>query len=155
MLKEYTIDSDIVQQLIDLLAVLKDQNEIVNHEVDSVNAFQTNNLCYDNRANELIYKILRGIGLDEKYYYSWFHMIDYDTHGHQRPHNHQRSEDMSYILYLTDCEKGGETVFVLNGQETKVFPVKGKLVLFDSILWHYANPTVEKKKVAVGALREY
>lgn len=155
MISTFQISPSYVEELKNILQDLKTNNKSVDHEVDSVNAFQTSNLCFNKQVNEIIYKILEEIDLETEFYYRWFHMIDYDAHGYQKGHDHSATEDMSYILYLTSCSSGGETVFNINGENVAVRPQQGRLVLFPSSIWHCAQPTVEKKKVAVGALKRY
>ena len=84
--------------------------------------------------------------------YRWFHMIDYNESGLQKGHDHDKTEDYSFILYLTTCKDGGETVFKKDDKTIEIKPEKNKLVFFDAKIWHEGNSTIDHKKVAVGAL---
>jgi hypothetical protein len=78
------------------------------------------------------------------------HLIEYFTNGHQSGHNHETTEDYSFILYLNDSD--GNTVFEELGE---IKPKKGRLIFFKSDLWHYGRPSTMNKKVAVGALKKH
>jgi hypothetical protein len=152
MIKEFIIKENITDYLIFVLDKLKNNN--IGIELNScctINGFQTNNInevpCMQNTLNNILeYLPVKDLK------YRWFHLIDYDKNGSQNAHDHKKTEDFSYILYLTDCENGGETMFYEDKNITTIKPQKNKLIFFDANLWHEGNATIDHKKVAVGAL---
>jgi hypothetical protein len=152
MIKEFTID----EKITDYLLIVLDQLKINNFGVDTnfcctVKGFQTNNICEMPFMQETLNEILNYLPI-KNLKYRWFHMIDYEKHGLQIKHNHETTEDFSYVLYLTDCEQGGNTVFYENDKKISIKPQKNKLIFFESKLLHEGNETIDNKKVAVGAL---
>ena len=90
-----------------------------------------------------------------KFEYHWSHLIEYDYGGYQTAHTHDHNEDFSLIVYLNTC-KSGETNFVLNEKRNiikKVFPKKGKAIMFHSSILHGANNCFENKRVLVLGLK--
>ena len=79
----------------------------------------------------------------------WLHYIKYNKGGYQREHNHP-DEKYSFILYLNDAD--GDTVFK-EPMNIKVSPKKGKIIIFDAKIFHYAEPSFKEKKVLVGAIK--
>jgi hypothetical protein len=152
MIQEFEIKENIANRLINKLDTLKNDNEgIESNSSCTINGFQTNNLCYETSMQEVLNEILEYIPI-KNLKYRWFHMIDYDNHGMQQKHNHIKTEHYSFILYLTTCKNGGETVFEINKNQIQIKPEKNKLIFFPSDLWHWGNETFNKKKIAVGAL---
>ena len=147
-----TVDHIITDRLNSILFDLEAKNEgLPPNSTCTINGFQTDNLCYEPYIQDELKKLLEYLpNRDLKY--RWFHMINYKDHGYQDAHDHSKTEDYSYILYLTDCDKGGETIFI-NGEESlAIKPEKNKLVFFPANLWHKGNATIDNKKVAVRAL---
>lgn len=64
-----------------------------------------------------------------------------------------RRSTHTFILYLADCEAGGETVLLERMDDTKeavlaeVRPCRGRLLLFPHLCPHLARPTVEVPKL--------
>lgn len=79
------------------------------------------------------------------------HAIDYMQGGYQIPHTHMDTENFSFVLYLDDTES--ETLFWVNGDIKGFKSEKGKLLVFDSRLLHWATPTNTRKRVIVGACK--
>ena len=81
------------------------------------------------------------------------HLIQYYKGGLQNAHDHFATEDYSFILYLNDAD--GDTKFHVRDEIINSRPEKGKLLIFDSFIWHSGEVSNEGKRVAVGALRVY
>ena len=77
------------------------------------------------------------------------HYIHYKSGGYQTRHNHEKTEEFGFIIYLNDSD--GETVFE-EPINKSIKPQKGKLLLFDSRIWHCAKESFMDKKVLVGAI---
>ena len=142
-----TIDQ--LNQYLDLQINLKNSAKVQH----TINGFQTPNIMNDTELDDILYELLSQIPKEYgRLGYYWFHMIDYDKSGSQTQHNHRDTERYSFIVYLSDCKKGGETVFLHEGKEIKLAPKKGTMVFFPAELDHYGSKTFSKKRVAVGAL---
>ena len=141
----------VTDNLILKLDELKDKKERSYATTYTKNAFQTNNIMNDASIEDILHKILSYLPYPNDYQYKWFHMIDYEQGGLQEAHDHARTEDYSYILYLSSCNHGGETCFMLN-QEIQIKPKKNTLIFFPSSILHWGKATIDHKKVAVGAL---
>ena len=90
-----------------------------------------------------------------KFEYHWTHLIEYNYGGYQSQHTHDHNEDFSIVTYLNTC-KSGETIFVLNekrGIIKKVFPERGKSIMFHSSIQHGANNCFENKRILVLGLK--
>jgi hypothetical protein len=143
---DYVTDSLILK--LDELKDKKDRSYVTTY---TKNGFQTNNIMNDASIEETLCKILNYLPYPNDYQYKWFHMIDYEQGGLQEAHDHARTEDYSYILYLSSCNHGGETCFKLD-QEIQIKPKKNTLIFFPSTILHWGKTTIDHKKVAVGAL---
>ena len=152
MIKTALVDHKITEHLIKILSNLELKNEgLPPNSTCTINGFQTDNLCYEPYIKDELEKLLEYLP-NKDLKYRWFHMINYKNHGYQDAHEHSKTEDYSYILYLTDCNEGGETLFINGEESVAIKPEKNKLVFFPANLWHKGNPTIDNKKVAVGAL---
>jgi hypothetical protein len=118
---------------------------------------------HENKAYKAVLnEVLRYIPNGERYKYTWCQLIHYLTGGNNPRHIHRelgktytRPEDYSFVLYLTSCAQGGETVFEIENEPNKIIkPEKGKLVFFSAHIPHWGEPTIDNKKVAVGALQD-
>jgi len=130
--------------LFDFLKKHKTENEL---ETLTIDGFQTKNVI-NFFTDDIKFKILNNYNLLETIEH--IHFIEYFKGGYQKEHNHEKTEKSSFILYLNDSN--GATVFKLNDKEVKVEPEKGKIIFFDSKIFHYALPSFLNKKVMVGAL---
>tara|TARA_R110000851_G_scaffold159636_1_gene302913 strand:+ start:487 stop:936 length:450 start_codon:yes stop_codon:yes gene_type:complete len=110
----------------------------------TINGFQSNNIVTI-FSNEILKKILP----DENNFIFHIHYIHYKKGGHQTRHEHSQTEKISFILYLNDSD--GDTVFE-EPINRSIKPEKGKLLLFDSNIWHYGKESFMDKKVLVGAI---
>jgi len=152
-MKVFYIPNDITDNLNKFLSeILISGNLLPKGSTDSMNASQTDNLCQNETINLYLDQILKLLKLDKTFYHRWFHMIDYDTFGSQNPHDHSKTEDYSYIIYLNTC-KGGSTWFLSDDKTIEVIPEKNKLILFKSNLFHWSSGVIDNKRVAVGALK--
>jgi hypothetical protein len=141
------IQSEVLSYCIDLFEFLKKHTSGVEIETLTINGFQTKNVI-NFFTEEIKLKILNNYNLLGTIKH--VHFIEYFNDGFQKEHNHQKTERDSFILYLNDSD--GDTVFKLNNEEIKVKPEKGKIVFFDSKIFHYALPSFLNKKVMVGAI---
>ena len=134
--------------------ILENRKILPPNATATVGGTQTDNLCRDADFQDVIKEILQYLP-ESDYFYRWFHFIDYEKHGWQKGHDHKRTETATYILYLSTCENGGKTFFKMdNGEVISVKPEKNKLVIFPAHIYHWAEETIDKKIVAVGALIE-
>jgi len=146
------VADNVTDNLILKLDELKDKNDgIPYHTSCTKGGFQTKNIMNDASIEDILHKILNYLPYPNDYQYRWFHMIDYEQGGSQEAHHHARTENYSYVLYLTSCNHGGETCFKLD-QEIQIKPKKNTLIFFPSTILHWGNTTIDHKKVAVGAL---
>ena len=153
MIQEFVIRENITDYLLLVLNQLKINNIGIDPNSScTINGFQTNNISEIPDMQNTLNDILEYLPV-KNLKYRWFHLIDYDKNGHQNRHDHKRTEDFSFILYLTDCENGGETIFYEKEDIVTIKPKKNKLVFFNADLWHKGNATIDHKKVAVGALK--
>jgi len=151
-LYETHVSDAVVDVLLQLLDGLKETGLNVEHETASINAFQSRNLTTFPLLKPLLQQIIENVPNSNLLSYRWFHLIDYDKDGYQNPHDHSMTENYSYILYLTDCKEGGETIFKINDEIIKIKPEKNKLIFFPSDILHWGSEVLDNKKVAVGAL---
>lgn len=149
---ETKIPNTIVDVLLQLLQGLKETGLGVEHETASRNAFQSRDLSSFPLLKPLLQQVIENIPESNLLTHRWFHLIDYNQGGYQEPHDHKMTEKYSYIIYLTDCENGGETFFKVKDEIIKIKPEKNKLIFFPADIIHWGSETVDKKKVAVGAL---
>ena len=142
----------VTDNLILKLDELKNKNDgLPYNSVSTKGGFQTNNLSNDVSIEDILRKILDYLPYPNDYQYRWFHMIDYEQGGLQEAHDHARTEDYSYVLYLSTCNHGGETCLKLQ-HELQIKPKKNLIIFFPSTILHWGNTTIDPKKVAVGAL---
>tara|TARA_R100001510_G_C7526378_1_gene119710 strand:- start:149 stop:616 length:468 start_codon:yes stop_codon:yes gene_type:complete len=145
-IEEYLIPTELVEKFLITLQNMKQQNISVECNTCTKNGFQTPNILLYERPKKLSELLMKEIRKNLNLFH--MHLIEYDKNGEQLPHDHKKTEDYSFILYLNDSD--GNTVFENIGE---IEPKKGKLVFFESHLLHYARPSVRNKKVAVGALK--
>ena len=153
-IEQHKIDDEIISSLESILDCCVEFNEklIPLNSTYTKDGIQTENLCGYKNVDEVITKILININHTELTC-KHLHMISYNEGGMQEVHGHAKTETHSFVLYLSTCEDGGETVFIdETGNEVSVPPKRGSLLLFDSRILHYGKPTKSKKKVVVAAL---
>jgi hypothetical protein len=147
-LEEFQISDKLVNMFVEKLQIFKNANLSCKDQTFTENGFQTDNILNYEHSRELADKLLREINKNLDLFH--IHLIEYFTNGHQSGHNHKTTEDYSFILYLNDSD--GNTVFK---ELSEIKPQKGKLIFFESDLWHYGRPSTMNKKVAVGALKKH
>ena len=147
-----TVSKNIVQQLNDILNSEKNLNNKCLQFSTTVKGFQTDTIHSNPNYQNLILNLLYCLPI-KNFKCKWFHLIDYEQGGWQDEHDHAETEDYSFILYLTTCINGGKTMFRMSNKKLiYCSPVEGKLILFPANLSHWAEKTIDVKKVAVGAL---
>lgn len=147
-INSFFIDSSLTKNLIKVLKKLKSENKKVMEDTHTKDGFQTGNIL-EFKNNLQIKKDVEKMLLN-KYNVFHIHLIDYNKGGYQERHNHAKTEDYSFIIYLNTAEKG-ETVFENIG---KVKCEENKIIVFKSNIWHYGLPCSSRKLVAVGAMNK-
>jgi hypothetical protein len=154
MIIERYIGKNVVKDLKQLLKTEK-LNRNSTTLTCTVNGFQTKNLCEREEYQYILDHLLSLVSdVFPPFKYRWFHLIDYESGGWQKEHDHTKTEDYSFIVYLDTCTRGGETIFRL--PENQLFvsaPIKGKVLFFPSTIPHWGEKTIFRKRVAVGALK--
>ena len=128
--------------------IAKNNFEDVSEKTCTQHGFQTPNIV-SLFNEELLQKILP----IKDYYKEIFHLhyINYLSGGYQREHHHKSTEKYSFILYLNDSD--GKTFFRFGKTFFRKFvPKKGKLIFFNSSIFHGGEKSFKNKKVLVGAV---
>ena len=128
----------------------EDLNQAVEDKTCSMNAYQTPNILYFNVFRDAAQLLLPYIPYNLKLELFHIHLINYYNGGYQKAHDHKKTEDFSFILYLSDSNDG-HTCFDKN---IKIKPEKGKIIFFESDILHWAEANSGDKKLAVGALKK-
>tara|TARA_E500000318_G_C3436237_1_gene163173 strand:- start:38 stop:499 length:462 start_codon:yes stop_codon:yes gene_type:complete len=144
-IEEFKISDQTVDDLLETLEIFKQKNISVS-DTCTKNGFQTSNILEYEAPKELSRRIMKEINKNLNLFH--IHLIDYFNKGYQTPHNHEKTEDFSFILYLNDSD--GNTVFE---NIDEISPKKGKLIFFKSNIWHFSKPSLQEKKIAVGAFK--
>jgi|TARA_E500000318_G_C3563138_1_gene214450 hypothetical protein len=138
---------------LDLFKELRpDLNRSLRSDSCCVNGYHTGNILIFKSTHELLNEILETIPYKDCILHH-VHLIHFYESGYEKAHDHQATEDFSFILYLSDSEDG-YTCFKLKEQIFKVKPEKGKIIFFPSNIWHWGDPSSGNKKIAVGALNK-
>jgi hypothetical protein len=140
----YKIDTKIVDQI---LKIIRD-NKIESCPVITAtkNGYQSNNIVKLFNTN-ILKKIVPINELYKKIFH--IHYIRYNKGGYQEEHLH-KPDDYSFILYLNNSD--GDTV-IKHPINKKFTPKKGKIVVFNGKILHYAEPSFKNKKILVGAMK--
>tara|TARA_R100001510_G_C7646824_1_gene204137 strand:+ start:1496 stop:1939 length:444 start_codon:yes stop_codon:yes gene_type:complete len=138
-----TIRSEIVDEIIETVHKHKSNFVDVSHSTATEKGFQSPNILTIFDIN-LIKEMLDNQCLYQDIFH--IHYIEYSNGGFQKPHNHFKSEEYSFILYLNDAV--GDTIF----SHTTITPKKGLLIIFDSSLEHSGKESINKK-ILVGAIK--
>ena len=159
---ETAISEDLLNILENTFSFCKEKNYEDKKKNCTISGFQTHNIVY------LIPKIffenfdiaLEGFlskrserFLFDKTIIPYMNFIEYEAGGHQLMHNHYFTDDFSFIIFMNDSN--GLTKFSLPDKDILVKPERGKLVVFDSFVWHGALTSSNNKKVAVGRILMY
>ncbi len=141
---EYVINEDLVKKI--YRSVEKYTGLNVSNETLTRKGFQTKNLIKLFDIN-----LLKEIFPDKDIHKDIFHIhyIKYSKGGYQIEHDHNTSEKKSFIIYLNDAD--GPTV-LKEPINKKVSPKKGKVIIFDSKITHYAEKSYKEKEVLVGSI---
>ena len=142
---EYKIDNKIVDQI---LQIIKEYDgPSVSNVTRTHKGLQTENII-----KLFNFDLLKKIIPANKMYENVFHIhyIKYDKGGYQEEHTHPPDE-YSFILYLNDAD--GYT-YLKKPVNKKFIPEKGKIIVFDAKILHYAVPSYEQKQVLVGAVKQ-
>jgi len=140
----YYLDNKFVDEIIEIINTY-DGKQIYKGTCTQ-KGVQTNNII--NLFNhKLLNKILPMQDIKTEVF--WLHYIKYNEGGYQKQHNHP-NEKYSFIVYLNDAD--GDTVFK-EPMNIEVAPEKGKVIIFDAKILHYAKPSFKEKKVLVGAIK--
>lgn len=127
-------------------------NQALNDSICSENAYQTPNILEFDLFQKVSLPLLEYIPYDMNLDLFHIHLIEYFNGGLQRGHDHKKTEDFSFILYLNDSDDGHSCFLKKN--TIKIKPTKGKIIFFQSDIWHWGEHTSGNKKVAVGALKK-
>ena len=115
-------------------------------EIIREKGFQTYNIV-NMFSRDLLKKIVPINELHKKIFH--IHYIQYNKGGYQTEHLHE-PDDYSFILYLNNSD--GDTV-IKHPINKKFTPKKGKIVVFNAKILHYAEPSFKNKKILVGAIK--
>lgn len=106
------------------------------------------------------FHLAQNLGIDQEGLdFVFLHFLDYGQQGRMDEHDHKDKEDLTFLLYLNDCNDGA-TVFYLNHanefsktrSEINVQPRKGKISVFNSTVPHRGDITTSNKKIFAGGL---
>ena len=139
----YEIDETIVDKILKIIDSYEGVD--VSGESCTENGFQTDNIIHL-FSEEILKKIVPINELYKKIFH--IHYIKYNEGGHQIEHFHP-PDDYSFILYLNNSD--GDTV-LKNPVNKKFSPKKGKVIVFNGKILHYAEPSFKGKKILVGAI---
>lgn len=156
---EFFVDDEFVDFFDKKLELYKQKSYLIpKNRTKTYNGMQTRNILDLNEKdvyetlNSFKEKIEKKCGCEFKY--NWCHLVEYEYGGYQSVHVDVRV-DFSIIVYLNTCDDG-ETHFYLKRESfnnsdipEKVFPKKGKAIMFLSSIIHGANRTIQNKKVLV------
>ena len=140
----YYLDNKFVDEIIEIINTYDGKQ--IYEGTCTKKGVQTNNII-NLFNNKLIKKMLPMQNIEREVF--WLHYIKYNKGGYQKQHNHP-DEKYSFILYLNDAD--GDTVFK-EPMNMKITPEKGRVIIFDGKILHYAEPSFKEKKVLVGAIK--
>jgi hypothetical protein len=131
---------------------LPDYNQAKNGTVHTINGFHTGNILEIEKFKKYAELIKPHIPYSQKLNLFHIHLLHFYDKGYEGAHDHQNTEDFSFILYLQNSEDG-HTCFQINDNIIKIKPEKSKLIFFPSNIWHWGEASSGNKKLAVGALK--
>ena len=112
-------------------------NPDVLSEIKSCSLVHVNNMAEDYAFDDILI--------------DYVHIIKYNVGGYQTLHNHYETEDMSFIIHLSDTTSA--TVFKHYDYEERITGKVGDMLVFNSCISHYGDVVKEKKVVAVGSIK--
>jgi hypothetical protein len=138
------INNSVVDEITNIININKDKFLNVSNDTFTEKGFQSNNIIsfFDENLKK---KMMDNQCLYQDIFH--LHYIEYENSGFQKQHDHYKTEEYSFILYLNDSI--GDTVF----SHTRVSPEKGLLIIFDSELSHRGAKSLSKK-ILVGAIKK-
>jgi hypothetical protein len=160
-LKNYIADDfvtdDVVSDLLKKFSDVKglDPSGVSPEKCSTVNGWHSSyNLLDHNGFQEIAENIVSLFpNGNEIFKCSFLQFVEYYDGGWCKEHDHSRTEDYSFIVYLNTTTSGGKTIFFADGVVVAHRPIKGKVVFFPSRFKHLAEPNVGNKIVFVGALQ--
>lgn len=138
----YNIEEKVVDEIIEIVDSYKGTDH--SYHTCTEKGFQTVNIV-DMFSENLIKKIIPINELYKKVFH--IHYIKYGKGGFQKEHLHEQ-DDYSFILYLNNSD--GNTV-LKNPVNKRIFPEKGKVIVFSGKILHYGEPSFRDKRILVGA----
>ena len=141
---EHKIDEDTIDKVMEIVSRCNEGH--ISPSCCTKKGFQTINIV-DKFSNNILKKIVPKDELYKKIFH--IHYIKYQEGGYQEEHLHQPDE-YSFILYLNNAD--GDT-FLKEPINKKITPEKGKVIVFNAKILHYALPSYKQKQVLVGAIK--
>tara|TARA_Y100001951_G_C11144743_1_gene185680 strand:- start:131 stop:580 length:450 start_codon:yes stop_codon:yes gene_type:complete len=144
---EYNLEDATVDKIYS--TIYKYKGVDVSKETCTENGFQTSNML-DLFNQNLLKKILP----IKEIYDGIFHMhyIKYSQGGFQKEHNHAKTEQYSCIIYLNNADDG--CTVLKDPVNKKIIPQKGKVIVFDAKISHFAEKSFGGKEIIVGAINK-
>ena len=144
---EYNLKNTTVDKIYN--SIYKYKGEDVSKNTCTENGFQTSNIIKLFDKN-LLKKILPIKEISDGIFH--IHYIKYYQGGLQKEHDHVKTEQYSFIVYLNNADDG--CTVLKDPINKKIFPQKGKVIVFDAKILHYAEKSSGGKEVIVGAINE-
>ena len=144
---EYNLEDATVDKIYS--TIYKYKGVDVSKETCTENGFQTSNML-DLFNKNLLKKILPIKEIHDGIFH--MHYIKYSQGGFQTEHNHANTEQYSCIIYLNNADDG-RTV-LKDPVNKKIIPQKGKVIVFDAKIPHFAEKSFGGKEIIVGAINK-
>ena len=142
LFKEFSLPKETVDKILNI--VQKYNGQDVSMYTSTQNGYQT-----DNIINLFDREILKEIEPDREIFH--IHYIKYNKGGFQLAHNHHKTENYSFIIYLNNSD--GPT-YLMDPINKKIYPETGKTIVFDARILHYGEKCKnQEKKILVGAIK--
>jgi len=161
---EFSVDDQFIDFFDKKLELYKQKSFLIQkhrNRISTHNGVKTRNILHLNEKdvyetlNCFKEKIEKKCGC--KFKYHRVHLVEYGHGGYQSVHVDYNVE-FSIIVYLNTCDDG-ETYLYLNNATSidsnitkKVFPKKGKAIMYLSNTPHGANETIQNKKILLLGL---
>ena len=161
---EFSVDDQFIDFFDKKLELYKQKSYLIpkhKNRIRTHNGVKTRNILHLNEKdvyetlNSFKEKIEKKCGC--KFKYNRVHIIEYGYGGYQSVHV-DYNVDFSIIVYLNTCDDG-ETYLYLKRESSnnsnipeKVFPKKGKAIIYLSNIAHGANKTIQNKKALLLGL---
>jgi hypothetical protein len=122
---------------------------VKNGSTQTFDGFQTENII-SFFSKDLLKEIVPFFNFFKNIFH--IHYILYNKNGYQGKHNHSKTENFSFILYLNNAT--GNTDFFIGDYVYSVKPIKNKLIVFSSEIFHLGNKVKTTKQILVGAIEK-